>query len=198
MESLAALLAGLQSGEPVRAEAAATALPAWGAQGLAALAPLLQDPDDETRWWAVRSLAGFSLPAAGQLLTAALADASPAVQQCAALALSQQLHPPAIPALVGLLAGADSLLARLAADALVAQGAPAVLPLVAVLQAQPVGDAAGQQAASVQAARALALIGDTRAIPALFALLESDSVMLEHWASEGLQRMGVGLTFFKP
>jgi hypothetical protein len=29
-------------------------------------------------------------------------------------------------------------------------------------------------------------------------LLDSDSAVLEHWASEGLEKMGVGMSFFSP
>jgi hypothetical protein len=43
----------------------------------------------------------------------------------------------------------------------------------------------------------LALIGDTRAVPALFKLLESESALVEHWASTGLAKMGVGMSFFQ-
>lgn len=192
VSTLASLLADLQSGDGERGEAAAAALPAQAEAGLAALAPLLQNPDPETRWWAVRSLAGFLHPKAGELLTAALADGDGSVQQCAALALSQRPHAGAIPALVELLASEDGLLSRLAGDALVAQGGAAVEPLAAALQ-----DSRAQNA-RVEAARALALIGDTRSIPALFKLLDGESAMLEHWASEGLQKMGVGMSFFKP
>lgn len=192
VSTLASLLADLQSGDGERGEAAAAALPAHGEAGLAALAPLLHNPDPETRWWAVRSLAGFLHPKAGELLTAALADGDGSVQQCAALALSQRPHAQAVPALLELLASDDGLLARLAGDALVAFGAAAVEPLAASLEASP------SQNARVEAARALALIGDTRAIPALFKLLDGESAMLEHWASEGLQKMGVGMSFFKP
>jgi HEAT repeat protein len=48
------------------------------------------------------------------------------------------------------------------------------------------------------AARALALIGDTSAIPALFKALEDDSAMVQYWVEEGLERMGVGQVYFKP
>jgi HEAT repeat protein len=53
-------------------------------------------------------------------------------------------------------------------------------------------------AARIQAARALALIGDTRAIPELFNALDGDSALLEYWAGEGLEKMGVGMVFFTP
>lgn len=192
MTPLAERLADLQSGNVARSEAAAAALPSFGEAAFAALLPLLQDQDEDARWWATRALAGFSTPAASEQLTSALGDDSPSVQQCAALALSQRVWPACIAPLAALLASHDSLLARLAGDALVAQGGEAVPALVAVLE----GNSA--PSARVEAARALALIGDTRAIPALFKLLDSDSALLEHWASEGLQKMGVGMSFFKP
>jgi HEAT repeat protein len=50
----------------------------------------------------------------------------------------------------------------------------------------------------LEAARALALIGDQRAIPALFALLSEDSVMLDYWANEGLDKMGAGMVYLIP
>ena len=42
------------------------------------------------------------------------------------------------------------------------------------------------------------MIGDTRAIPELYKMLDSDSALLEYWASDGLERMGVGMVFFAP
>lgn len=192
MTSLAERLADLLSGDIDRAEAAAAALPEHGEAAFAALLPLLQDENEDTRWWAVRALAGFNTPAASEQLAAALADASPSVQQCAALALSQRLWAPSVPPLVALLASRDGLLSRLAGDALVAQAGEAVPALITALEGNT------SPSARVEAARALALIGDTRAIPALFKLLDSESALLEHWASEGLQKMGVGMAFFKP
>jgi HEAT repeat protein len=120
-----------------------------------------------------------------------LADADPLVRQCAALSLTRRPHAEAAPALLALLGDHDSLLARLAGDALVVLGSGAVEPLIAVLDT-------GRLTARVEAARALALIGDTRAVPALFKLLGSESAVLEHWANEGLEKMGVGMAFFKP
>jgi len=54
------------------------------------------------------------------------------------------------------------------------------------------------QAARLEAARALALIADQRAIPSLFQALDGESALLEYWANEGLERMGVGMAFFIP
>jgi hypothetical protein len=44
----------------------------------------------------------------------------------------------------------------------------------------------------------LAQIGDPRSIPALFTALDEDSALMEYWASEGLEKMGVGIVFFEP
>lgn len=193
MNTLAERLADLLSGDVDRAEAAAAALPADDAEAaFAALLPLLQDKNEDTRWWATRALAGFNTPAASEQLTAALGDVSPTVQQCAALALSQRVWSASVTPLAALLARPDGLLARLAGDALVAQAGEAVPALIALLEGQ------SSPSARVEAARALALIADTRAIPALFNLLDTESALLEHWASEGLQKMGVGMAFFKP
>jgi HEAT repeat protein len=120
-----------------------------------------------------------------------LADPDPAVRQCAALGLQRRPSERAIPALISAMDDSDSLAARLAANALAATGPPAVPALLDVMQT-------GSSKASLEAARALALIGDTRAIPALFQALDGDSMLLEYWANEGLERMGVGMVFFKP
>ena len=45
--------------------------------------------------------------------------------------------------------------------------------------------------------RALAMIGDQRAIGTLFTALDDPSAIVEYWADEGLVRMGIGMVFFK-
>ncbi len=189
MAALGALLKDLTSGDNVRAERAALELPKHKEAALLELSQLIQSDDADNRWWAACALAGFVQPAAGDLLAAALADPDSGVRQCGALALSKRPHTAAIPALIETLGAEDLLLARLTSDALVALGAAAVEPLIAIVET-------GEGNARVEAARALALIGDTRAVPALFKLLDSDSAVLEHWASEGLEKMGVGMSFF--
>jgi len=190
MPELGDLLDELQSDDLSRAEAAATALPEFGDPALTELGSLLAGGDADARWWAVRALAGFPAEQAGKLLVTGLADPEVSVRHCAALALSTQPHAPAIGPLLDLLGSQDSLLARLAGDALVASGSHAVQGLLEII---------AQDSAQVkgEAARALALIGDTRAIPTLFRLLESESALLEHWASAGLAKMGVGMSFFQ-
>jgi len=90
-----------------------------------------------------------------------------------------------------MLSQGEALTRRLAGDALVAVGSPAVPALLEVMLA-------GQHLARLEAARALAKIGDERAIPALFAALDGSSALIEYWANEGLERMGVGMVFYKP
>jgi HEAT repeat protein len=128
--------------------------------------------------------------AAGKL-EQALSDPDPAVRQCAALGLGKQCAPRAIPALLQAMHDSDSLVARLAANALAAIGAPAVEPILELIKNAP-------QQVQLEAARVLALIADPRAIPVLFNALDGDSMLLEYWANEGLERMGVGMAFFKP
>ena len=190
MLALGVWLDELQSGDTARAEVAATALPEFGDAALAKLESLLATGDADARWWAVRSLAGFPQEQAGKLLVARLADPETSVRHCAALALSKQPQAAAIGPLLGLLGSQDGMLARLAANALVATGREAVPRLL---------EAVEQDSSLVksEAARALALIGDTRAVPALFKLLESESALVEHWAAEGLAKMGVGMSFFQ-
>jgi HEAT repeat protein len=158
---------------------------------LNALLPLLKSPDPNIRWWAVRGLAALDDSRVVELLLSALDDPEPMVRQCAALGL--RLHPQtnAVSALINSLQDEDYLTVNLAADALVVIGEASVLPLIDVLQQ-------GRRTARPAAARALAQIGDHRAIPVLFSVLEDDSALVEHWAAEGLERMGVGMTFFRP
>ncbi|MCW5878422.1 MAG: HEAT repeat domain-containing protein [Anaerolineales bacterium] len=191
MPDLAHLLRDLTGGDDAFAEQAALSLPAHEQAALDALLTLSQSPQPNQRWWALRALAGFPQPPAGKALAAALADSEPDVRSCAALALTQRPEPAAIPALISMLHREDSLLSRLAGDALAAGGAPAVAALTQFLQ-QP--EAAGQ----AEAARALALAGDKNSIPTLMNLLESESTLVQYWAGEGLAKLGVGMTFFKP
>jgi HEAT repeat protein len=56
----------------------------------------------------------------------------------------------------------------------------------------------GPYLARLEAARSLARIADPRAIPALFDTLDEDSALIEYWANEAFEKMGVGMAFFKP
>lgn len=186
------IVADLTSGDLTRAESAALAFGRLDLnESLSTLNNLLNDNDSETRWWAARALAELPAEAAADLVAKALRDDNDAVRQCAALVAREQPSKAAIRALVKLLGDGNRLLARLAADALIASGEDATIELIAVLEKQ-------EGAAQVEAARALAHIGDTRAIGPLFRALDTDSTMVEHWANEGLDRMGLGMRFFSP
>jgi len=190
-DNLELLVTDLACGDEGRAEAAARQLAARGRAALPALEALLASPDPDRRWWAVRALAEIDDPWVPALLRAALNDADPAVRECAALALRLRPHPEAIPDLVRALSDSDRLLAHLAADALAAVGSPAVEHLIRVMEEGPA-------IARTEAARALAKIADPRSIPTLFKTFDQESALVEYWASEGLERMGVGMAFFKP
>lgn len=185
------LLSELLNGDDRRAETAASQLASHGAVAIPALRHLLASADPETRWWALRSLAEISHPQVPPLLLPSLHDPDPAVRQCAALALRQQPTPQAVPDLISCLDNEDRLLAHLAADALVAAGPEAVPPLLDLMEK-------GSQRSRLEAVRALALLEDQRAIPVLFHTLDDQSALVSHWADQGLQRMGVGMVFFKP
>jgi HEAT repeat protein len=188
-------LAQIRSGDDERAEAVAVgygALPlSQVPDALAELSALLASPDANLRWWAVRALSQITDARVPSILLDALGDTDASVRQCAALGL--RLHPEgnAVPSLVRALMDEDPLVVGLAVDALVEIGSPAVPALLDVLDNGP-------QAARLMAVRALAGIGDQRSIPSLFAALEEGSALLEYWAAEGLERMGVGMVFFTP
>lgn len=184
------LLEKLTSGDSETAEAAAVALQQFGPSALLSLAKLVQSPDSDKRWWALRALSEFDTQNAQQHFLNALTDVDTAVRQCAALGLAKRPIAEAIQPLIQALSDEDPMVARLAGDALVAIGGEAVPALM---------QKAEQSHASAQAesTRALALIGDTKAIPTLFKLLEAPSAIVEHWASQGLENMGVGMSFFQ-
>lgn len=157
----------------------------------AELAAWLTSPSAEQRWWGVYILAGSRHPGAAPALAQALADADPTVRQAALLGLRACPHPPAAATLLALLASPDELSGRLAGEALAALGEAVIPPLAEVLQH-------GEGRAPLQAARALALMEHPAAIPALFHALEHPSQIVQYWANEGLERLGVGMAFFNP
>ncbi len=98
---------------------------------------------------------------------------------------------PLLDALLHGLKDPDPLAARLVAHALAAIGAPAVPPLLELLD-EP------DHTQRLLVVRTLAEIADPRAIPALVAALDANSLMMEYWATEGLEKMGVGMAYFFP
>lgn len=191
MEELSVLLSQLGCGEDEQAEQALSHLAAWGPEAVKPLQERLFDPEAEVRWWAVRALAEVQDERVPELLVQALADPDKGVRWCAGLALRMHPSPEATLALIGMLAEKDALTRRLAGDALVAIGGEAVPQLLEAMQH-------GDHLVRLESVRALAKIGDQRCIQALFEALEDGSALIEYWASEGLEKMGVGMVYFKP
>jgi HEAT repeat protein len=179
----------LFSGDEARASAA---LDAIDDSDLPALVDVLASGGADARWWAACALARLPDGRATHALLSAAADPDPEVRTAALHALGERRAPEAVTPLLFSLGDRSLYIARIAADALIRIGSPAVPGLVRALE----NDAAPQVRAN--AARALALIGDPTAIPALFNALDDDSMMVQYWAEEGLERMGVGQIYFKP
>jgi HEAT repeat protein len=190
MPVLDELLADLTSGDETRAENAVPALVGLGEGAFPALRGLLESADADQRWWALRTLAQSSQARAEWLLPL-LDDPSAEVRQAAALGLYSHPAETAIQPLIRALSDADSMVSDLACNALVAIGKPAVPLLIDVPKEGP-------HRMRINALRALAEIADYSAIPTLMAALEEDSAMLQHWAEEGLERLGLNMIYLKP
>lgn len=189
---LSSPLPHLFSGDDDRAFAALAHI---GPKHLPDLQAALAAPNADARWWAVRALAELarqSNSAALSLLLTLTADADADVRAAVFQALGEARAVEAITPLLFALSDSSPYLARLAADALIHIGPPAVPGLIRALENDV------ESRVRVNAARALAFIGDPAAIPALFRALEDESNLVQHWADEGLERMGVGQVYFQP
>jgi HEAT repeat protein len=191
VSDLAEAMAGLLSGDERQAEAAAARLPSLGAEALIRLTSLTSSSDPEARWWATRALSGFADPAAVMAVLTRLSDPDPAVRQCAAIGLRLRPSTASLPALTKALFDDDALVARLAADALAAAGPDAIPQLLSALHSD-------SRRGRLEAARALALMRHHSAIPALYAALEDPSPLVQHWAEQGLESLGMGMVYFSP
>jgi HEAT repeat protein len=184
------LLAELTSGDDARAENSIPALVALGAAAIPALVECTHADDADARWWAVRALAALPDIRPEDLIPL-LEDPSPEVREAAALALCSHPHECAIEALIKTLADSDPLTAGLAANALAKIGSPAVPCLLDVLKEAPTS-------IRIIALRALSEIRDHRAIPAMMKCLDEESAVLQYWAREGLDRLGLNMVYVKP
>lgn len=190
MTLLERLLGDLAGGDEARAEAALPQLVDLGEPAVAGLKDLTRSTDPDIRWWAVRGLA--SLPhAPAEWLVPFLNDPAPEVRQCAALGLAGKPHEGAVDSLVRALNDDDSMTASLAANALIKAGSAAVPSLIEAVK----HGAASQR---IHALRALSEMRDHRAIPVMMNVMQEDSALLQHWAQEGLERLGLDMVYIKP
>ena len=171
---------------------AAAAAPLVTGADLPALAAALAGADPDARWWAVVALTKIPADRASSLIQQAAVDPDPNLRAAALHGRGQRAAPEAIPTLLRALGDPSDYLARLATEALVNIAQPAVPGLILALQQDP------HPGVRANAARALALIADPSSIPALFGALNDESILAQHWADEGLERMGVGQIYFKP
>lgn len=190
MSSLQDLLRDLTSGNETRAEKAAAGLIELGEEAIPSLRNLTHSSDADYRWWALRILAQ-SPHAQAEWLVPFLSDPAREVRQCAALGLAIKPEESAVQPLIEALSDEDSMVSSLAVNALVKIGSKAVPALIDVVKSAP-------QSARIHALRALAEIRDHRAIPVMMKVMEEDSVLLQHWAKEGLDRLGLDMVYIKP
>jgi HEAT repeat protein len=92
---------------------------------------------------------------------------------------------------VDALTDGDSMVGSLASHALVKIGGPAVPSLIDAVKQGP-------QTQRIHALHALAEIRDHRAIPIMMQVMQEDSALLQHWAQEGLERLGLDMVYIKP
>ena len=191
MKYLQALLNDLTSGDEARAEKTVSALVELGEEAIPALLDLSRSIDADSRWWALRTLSQSPQSRSGWLIPFLLNDPAPEVRQCAALGLGNKPEESAIQPLVGALSDEDSLVCNLAVSALIKIGKAATPSLIEVMTG-------GSQSVRIHALRALAEIRDPRAIPVMMKVMEEDSALLQHWAKEGLERLGLDMVYIKP
>jgi len=161
-----------------------------GETAIPALLDLTHSSNVDSRWWALRTLAQSPHCRTEWLVPFLLSDPSPEVRQCAALGLAVRPDESAIQPLVQALSDEDGMVANLAANALVKIGSAAVPSLIETVNSS-------SQSARIHALRALAEIKDHRAIPIMMKVMEEDSVLLQHWAKEGLERLGLDMVYIK-
>ena len=198
MSSLQELLSNLTSGSETRAEKAVPGLIDLGQQAIPALLDLTRSSDVDHRWWGLRVLAQ-SPHSQAEWLIPFLNDPAREVRQCAALGLAIKPDESAVQPLIQALSDEDSMVSSLAVNALVKVGSAAVPSLIEVVKRSPERvEGKASQSARIHALRALAEIRDHRAIPVMMKVMEEDSALLQHWAKEGLDRLGLDMVYIKP
>ena len=190
MTTLQDWLNDLTGGDETRAEEAVSALIELGEEAIPLLLELTKSKDADARWWALRVLAQ-SPHSRSEWLVPFLNDPAIEVRQCAALGLSFKPDESAIQPLVRALSDEDALVSNLAVKALVKIDKAAVPSLIEAVKS-------GMQSARILALRALVEIRDHRAIPVMMQVMNEDSALLQHWAKEGLERLGLDMVYIKP
>lgn len=191
VSELETLISELSSADEARAARALSQIPQHGEPALEFLLNLLASPEPDQRWWAIMALSSIDDPRANKALIESLSDEDATVRQCAAAGLRQHPVPDAVPRLIETLGDEDRLLARLASGALATAGKHAIPPLSQAMKSEV-------PQVRIEAARALGQTGDPDAIPTLFAALNDTSAVVVHLAEVGLERLGVGMVFFRP
>ena len=110
---------------------------------------------------------------------------------CAAKGLQISPSARALAPLCDLLSHQDSLLRRLAGDAIIHLKFEASNSLITILQN-------GGHIEKIEAARALSFIQDPMSVRTLFDQLEGAPPNLEYWINNALEKMGIGMQFFSP
>jgi len=202
VKTLPDLLNDLTSGDESLAEDAVNPLIELGEDAIPVLLDLTHSANADSRWWALRTLAQSPLCQTEWLIPFLSNDPAPEVRQCAALGLGHKPNESAIQPLIQALSDKDSMVMSLAVHALVKIGSEAVPSLIEVVKRHPAtnGSVEGNatQSARIHALRALAEIRDHRAIPVMMKVMEEDSALLQHWAKEGLDRLGLDMMYIKP
>ena len=100
--------------------------------------------------------------------------------------------------LVQALSDEDLMVSSLAVNASGQDRKSAVPSLIEVVKHSPERSKECSQSARIHALRALAEIRDHRAIAVMMKVMEEDFALLQHWAKEGLDRLGLDMVYIKP
>ena len=186
------LLADLTSGDDERAERSIIPLIEFGNAAIQPLLDLTQSSDSNNRFWAVRALSASPHVLTSHLIPL-LSDSVSDVRAAAALAILNHPNEEAVPALIQTLYDKDSVTANLAGNALAKIGKPATASLLQVMEE-------AETNVRITAIRALVEIKDHRAIPIMMKCLnnENESAVIQYWAVQGLDKLGLDMVYINP
>jgi HEAT repeat protein len=119
------------------------------------------------------------------------AESTPAhTQVTQTVRLGTKADESAIQHLVKASSDTDGMVGNLAMNALIKIGKPTPSLIECVKNKS--------QSARLLALRAMAEIKDHCAIPVMMQVMDEESVPLQHWANEGLERLGLDMVYIKP